>query len=1396
MRFRLTRGFSRRLPVGRIFLLAALLFFCFITGVGSVTAQTVDDHGNDFNNDATDLPLGSSITGRIDPGDDQDVFKLDLSGAPGITDVWIYTTGNLDTQGELYDSSRGLIARNDNSYIVWRETSFSIRSNLPGGIYYLEVQSRDGAIGDYTLHAEAVTDPGATRRTAAALHLGSPTPGMIDTAKDSDYFKFVLDESKNLVVYAVGSVQFDGNHRLLPLGPFDGDVIDNSGEKIDVNIYPIRYNRDKLLSPKSRHSFQIEDNFNSGAYYIKVTVPADDATYPVPYTIHAYEDTDYTGFIKGCKAKTAALNNPQISDPLYGCQWHLRNQEQGGEDINVEPVWAEDINGEGVNVAVVDDTMDYSHEDLAGNINSSLNHDYGGMGGAYRPFEHHGTAVAGIIAGRDNGAGVRGVAPRASVYGNNLLVGNAVNRDRLVQDVNIADAMSRNRVVTAVSNNSWGYPVGPRLDHAYQLWEFAIDSGIREGYDGKGVFYVFAGGNGGRGHPENPDGTLVGGHTNNVRDRGDDSNLSELANHYAVTAVCAVNDGDVRSVYSEKGANLWVCAPSKDGGEQEYRVHRGIVTTENSDRYRSNFAGTSAAAPIVSGVAALLRHANPGLTWRDLKLILAASARKNDAANPGWAEGARKYGADSDTDLYHFNHEYGFGVVDAKAAVDLAQGWTNVPTLESVSAESEAEVTIPPPSGGVPQTVTTTLMLDTGMRFTEFVEINTNFDHKSFRDMEIELVSPSGAVSKLAVPFNTRHYHYYTDDTCTYGTAVLGEIRCVYFVSLDEEFRFGSSRHLGENPNGVWTLRLTDHYPEMDGTLRWWSIKVYGHMDRPGAPTITTPITAGDGSLTVAWSAPSDNGGTAITAYDLRHVQASAGGTADAKWTLVEDVWTTGSGPLAYIITGLAGAVQYDVEVRAVSAAGKGAWSIAAAGTPARPVSPCITGVAVPGAASNPGLVADCEALLAVGNTLAGSGTLNWSGSVAMGSWDGVTVDGSPLRVASLALSDSHLTGTILPELGNLTNLERLNLTRNQLTGPIPSELSLPTNLQLLALGGNQLTGPIPASLGSLANLQGLYLYGNQLSGEMPAELGSLANLEELFLGGNQLTGCIPVGVAGVANNDLSHLGLPFCAGASGAPTIGTLTAGADFLTITWAAPTGSTESAIIAYDLRHIESAAQGNSDANWTVVDDAWTAASGALSYQIADLTGGTRYDVQIRAVTATGDGPWSAAAAGTPATWGAIRSFSPPSVAPAGEVVVTITASGYGGFGGVTETLPPGFSHVSSNLEDTSVTVNGREVRFSLFGKTAFTHTATAPGTEGTYSFSGVLRNSDREDVPVGGALTIAVAALDPLIVRYDADGNGMIEKSEIIEAINNYLFGEGDEAVSKAEIIRIINLYLFG
>ncbi len=107
-------------------------------------------------------------------------------------------------------------------------------------------------------------------------------------------------------------------------------------------------------------------------------------------------------------------------------------------------------------------------------------------------------------------------------------------------------------------------------------------------------------------------------------------------------------------------------------------------------------------------------------------------------------------------------------------------------------------------------------------------------------------------------------------------------------------------------------------------------------------------------------------------------------------------------------------------------------------------------------------------------------------------------------------------------------------------------------------------------------------------------------------------------------------------------------------------------------------------------------------------------------------------------------ASRSFSPASVAPGGEVVVTITVSNYGGFGRVAETLPAGFAYVASSLDDSQVAENGQEVRFTLQGEGSFTYTVTASSTAGSHSFSGTLTDSNRVVAAVGGDSSITVEA----------------------------------------------------
>ncbi len=147
----------------------------------------------------------------------------------------------------------------------------------------------------------------------------------------------------------------------------------------------------------------------------------------------------------------------------------------------------------------------------------------------------------------------------------------------------------------------------------------------------------------------------------------------------------------------------------------------------------------------------------------------------------------------------------------------------------------------------------------------------------------------------------------------------------------------------------------------------------------------------------------------------------------------------------------------------------------------------------------------------------------NWLSSRPIGEWYGVTADDSG-RVIELNLYENELSGTIPPELGNLTKLDVLSLAVNQLRGTIPPELGNLSKLTLLHLYSNQLSGPISPELSKLANLEHLALSWNRLGGTVPPELGKLARLESLVLSGNRLTGTIPPDLGNLAR--LKGLGL------------------------------------------------------------------------------------------------------------------------------------------------------------------------------------------------------------------------------------------------------------------------------
>ena len=220
------------------------------------------------------------------------------------------------------------------------------------------------------------------------------------------------------------------------------------------------------------------------------------------------------------------------------------------------------------------------------------------------------------------------------------------------------------------------------------------------------------------------------------------------------------------------------------------------------------------------------------------------------------------------------------------------------------------------------------------------------------------------------------------------------------------------------------------------------------------------------------------------------------------------------SGPVSYTLT--ATDAQGDTDTMVVTV------------TVRAPV--CSDSAAVSGY-SSPGIVAECEALLASRDSLRGDGELNWSEHRPMEEWEGVHINRRVTRIIITGTRSDRgdLNGTIPSELGSLSSLRDLALWSNQLSGPMPPELGNLGNLERLAVSDNRLTGEIPESLGNLTNLRDLSLWGNRLTGQIPHSLTNLTSLEILWLAGNQFTGCIPEALRNVARNDLHRLGLPFC---------------------------------------------------------------------------------------------------------------------------------------------------------------------------------------------------------------------------------------------------------------------------
>lgn len=462
------------------------------------------------------------------------------------------------------------------------------------------------------------------------------------------------------------------------------------------------------------------------------------------------------------------------TDPLFADQWHLHNVGQaGGEegvDVNVAPVWSQGIFGASAQIAVVDDGLEHEHPDLRENYVAASSWDFNGDQPDPRPgsyLDDHGTAVAGVAAARDDGlaCGV-GVAYRARLAGLRLIAG-------WPTDAMEAGALTHDYQMNHIFTNSWGPTDDGTLDGPGPLTRLALEDGVRNGRNGLGAIYVWAGGNG--------------------RRNQDNVNYDGYANSRHTIAVGAVDHSGRQAYYSEPGAALHLVAPSSGS-------FVGVTTTDillNSqtgpnNACRDDFGGTSSATPVVAGVIALMLDVNPQLTWRDAQHVLIDSARRIDPEDVDWIRnGSGRW----------VNHKYGFGLVDAARAVELAQTWEETPDVRIF--DSETRVVSKPIQGETHGSLEVGLFVPETMNL-EHVELVLDASHPRRGDLEIVLTSPKGTVSVLAEQRRSDWKQDYTS------------------------WKFMSLRHWGESSRGTWKLRVTDRGWLQTGVLRSWRLILHG----------------------------------------------------------------------------------------------------------------------------------------------------------------------------------------------------------------------------------------------------------------------------------------------------------------------------------------------------------------------------------------------------------------------------------------------------------------------------------------------------------------------------------------------------------------------------------------
>jgi hypothetical protein len=342
-----------------------------------------------------------------------------------------------------------------------------------------------------------------------------------------------------------------------------------------------------------------------------------------------------------------------FDDPHHGGQWYL-------EKLKMDPLFAVSLGSPDVRVAVIDSATEIAHPDLAPGVDAPLDvvdddGDPSPVPGEFCPrdvvdlCDSHGTGVAGIIGARaNNGLGIVGLCPECTLVPIRLITEGLTPVSADIRAFEHAIAQD-----AAVINNSWGFNEATPAPRSLAA---VIHRAATEPRGGLGAVVVFAAGN-------------------DDRDLLDD----EITALEDVLCVSAADSYGRPTAYTNRGPSVDVCAPS------------ATVTLAPHGGVQETFGGTSAAAPVVSGLAAWVLSVAPELSAAEVRALLIETAAQSPLITPD--EGGH-------------HPVYGYGIVSPTALLarlvppepDAGPPDAGFAPADATPAPNDA--TVPPDTGG------------------------------------------------------------------------------------------------------------------------------------------------------------------------------------------------------------------------------------------------------------------------------------------------------------------------------------------------------------------------------------------------------------------------------------------------------------------------------------------------------------------------------------------------------------------------------------------------------------------------------------------------------------------------------------------------------------------------